>query len=140
MKKIGERKGNQETFLKNIEKFIRHILHEAPKQLEVDKVTQSINSIKTSSQIGVCPACKKAVIDKGKFYGCEGFTNGCRFSLPKTYLSKAISASNIKKLLDTRKSNLIKGFKSQKKGTTFEAILILNADNELKMEFPRKKK
>lgn len=139
LKKIGQLKGNQETFLKNIEKFIKHLMLEAPKQLDSEHITLTVHNAKKAAVIGQCPACKKSVLDKGKFYGCEGYTNGCLFTLPKTYLSKNISVSNIKKLLETKKSNLIKGFKSRNKaGRAFDAKLILNDKNELKMEFPKK--
>ncbi|MGG3801202.1 topoisomerase C-terminal repeat-containing protein [Metabacillus fastidiosus] len=55
----------------------------------------------------------------------------------KEFPGKNSSVSNVKKLLDTKKSNLIKGFKSKKNGNKFDAFLILNSENELKMEFPQ---
>ncbi|OAH58683.1 DNA topoisomerase III [Domibacillus aminovorans] len=138
LKKIGQREGDPTKFLSNIQKFITHLLEEAPKQLASELITDRVEKAITVNAVGTCPCCQKSIIDKGKFYGCEGYSDGCRFSLPKLYLNKTISETNIKKLLKNKKTGVIKGFKS-KKDKVFEAMLILNDANELKMEFPQNK-
>ena len=138
LKKIGNRQGTQKHFLSSIEKFINHLIVEAPKSLSSDVIAVNIEKEMKQDVIGVCPSCKKNVVDKGKFYGCEGYSDGCKFTLPKTFLKKSISEPNIKKLLQKRKSNVIKGFVSKNK-KKFNAILILDKENQLKMEFSNSK-
>src|SRR5699024_9615308 len=86
-----------------------------------------------------CPSCEKGMIqDKRKFYGCTEYQNGCSFTLPKKVLGKTISQSNIKKLLNGDRTNLIKGFKS-KKGKSFDAYLRYDAEGQkVKFEFHKK--
>lgn len=76
---------------------------------------------------------KGHIQDKGKFYGCSGYREGCVFTLPKVFCGKSLTEANIKKLLNGEKTPLIKGFKS-KKGKNFDAILTLD-NGKMKFEF-----
>ncbi|BAF69645.1 hypothetical protein [Nitratiruptor sp. SB155-2] len=38
------------------------------------------------SKIGTCPKCGKNIADRGGFYGCTGFSEGCDFSVGKESL------------------------------------------------------
>lgn len=53
-------------------------------------------------------------------YGCMGYKkddpNSCNFTLPQSFLSKTISPANAKKLLEGKKTTLIKGLKGNKEG------------------------
>jgi DNA topoisomerase III len=71
--------------------------------------------------LGECPLCKMSVVEKEKFYGCSGFREGCKFTLPKQYLGKAITAAQVRKLLKNGKTDIIKGFTSKEK--TFDSAL-----------------
>ncbi|BFH18212.1 hypothetical protein J6TS7_29580 [Paenibacillus dendritiformis] len=62
--------------------------------------------------LGLCPECGKPVLDKESFYGCSGYQDGCRFTIPKELLGKKISVGNIKKLLKDGKTDVIEGFSS----------------------------
>ncbi|MGG3801201.1 hypothetical protein [Metabacillus fastidiosus] len=53
LKKIGQRKGSQENFLKNIEKFIHHLISEATKQLESSQINEHISNVKAELVIGI---------------------------------------------------------------------------------------
>src|SRR5699024_37624 len=82
------------------------------------------------SYAGHWPCCKSGMIqDKGKFYGCTNYQIRCTFTLSKIVLGKTISQSNIKKLLNGQRTNLIKGFKS-KKGKKFDAFLRYDAEDQ----------
>lgn len=74
------------------------------------------------------------VIDKGKFYGCEGYKDGCKFTLPKKWSNKVIHQKNIKELLEKGITSPISGFKS-KKGKAFKARLELNNEDRLSFKF-----
>lgn len=84
--------------------------------------------------LGACPHCGKPVVEQKTFYGCTGYKEGCRFTLPKEFLGKALSAAQVKKLLKTGKTDVIKGLKG-KKGE-FDAALGYSVE-ERKITFVR---
>lgn len=129
--KIGKGNGSQEAFIHNINKFIEHLMNEAPKA--IDKMENVISESKNESAVGKCPKCDGMIVYKGKFYGCSGYGDGCKFTLPKKWAGKDLTNNQIKMLLKKGKTNLIKGFES-KKGKKFDAHLVLK-DGKLKMEF-----
>lgn len=131
--KIGQNEGSQEAFLKNINQFIEKLIEDAPKGME--QLNEEVAMMEQQSNVGSCPVCKDGKIqDKGKFYGCDRYREGCTFTLPKMFLEKTLSEANIKKLLNSKKTNLIKGFKG-KKGK-FDAYLRLEKETgKLKFEF-----
>ncbi|MEE0265316.1 MAG: DNA topoisomerase 3 [Acutalibacteraceae bacterium] len=61
--------------------------------------------------IGVCPKCGKQVLDYPKTYACESGKDGCGFTIWKTISGKSISSAQAKKLLDKKKTDLIKVLK-----------------------------
>ena len=83
--------------------------------------------------VGKCPICSRDVI-RGRYgYGCAGYKEGCKFSVNAYVCSRAISASNMKRLLETGETSKIRGFIS-KKGTPFDAVLRL-ADGKAVFDF-----
>lgn len=85
LKKIRSKQGTQEAFLGSIERFLQHLIEKIPQHFQDKKenIADVASHIKHEKVIGTCPKCKKSVIDKGKFYGCSGYTEGCKFTLPK---------------------------------------------------------
>ncbi len=80
-----------------------------------------------------CPLCGEPLLDRGTFYGCTSYRkddpNSCSFSLPKKLAGRTIKENVYKELLERGKtSKKVKGFKS-KKGSTFEAYLVLENEN-----------
>lgn len=78
--------------------------------------------------LGSCPDCGKEVLEKEKFYGCSGFKEGCKFTLPKEYLGKKLSAAQIRKLLTKGKTDIIKSFTGGK--GPFDSALSYNKDTK----------
>lgn len=70
---------------------------------------------------GNCPHCGQLVLDRGNFYGCSGYKDGCTFTLPKQILGKALSKRQIQLMLTKGKTDLIKGMKG--KTGTFDAAI-----------------
>lgn len=131
LKKIKKEEGTQEAFLATIQKFIHHTLDSSGKIIENSDWSPTIKSMNhTHKTVGKCPICEQMIIDKGNFYGCSGYSNGCTFTLPKRYVGKTLSEATIKKLLLTKETQLLKGFK-KKTGQTFSAALILNEESKL---------
>ena len=75
--------------------------------------------------IGLCPVCKKGQVhDVGAAYVCDQ-TPACKFRTGKTILQREIPAEQVKKLLETGKTDLLPKFIS-KKGRPFSAYLRLD--------------
>jgi DNA topoisomerase-3 len=93
--------------------------------------------------LGKCPKCGAQVFDGGMNYVCEkqtGPTPTCDFRTGKIILQQEISPEQMKKLLATGKTDLMKGFISKKTNRKFEAFLAFK-DGKVSFEFaPRAKK
>ena len=134
LQKIGEGKGTKAVFLNNIEKFLRSIIEEAPKKFETTNLQNAVLKQQETLFIGDCPTCKKGkLVDRKNFIGCNGYKDGCKFSIPKKIAEKSLTAKNIKDLIEKGKTTKIKGFKS-KAGKPFEAELIIK-EGQVKFNF-----
>ncbi|WP_121639701.1 type IA DNA topoisomerase [Virgibacillus sp. Bac330] len=134
--KIGRKEGSQDKFVANIKKFVTYLLEQAPHQVATLK--SEINQVSEQSYVGDCPMCQTGKLqDKGEFYGCSGYQEGCTFSLPKTMLTKKLPQTAVQSLLKGKRTNLIKGFKS-KKGKKFDAYLTLDLEGKITFEFPKR--
>jgi DNA topoisomerase-3 len=93
--------------------------------------------------LGKCPRCGAQVFDGGMNYVCEkqtGPTPTCDFRTGKIILQQEIAPEQVKKLLAEGKTDLLKGFISNKTNRKFEAFLVLK-DGKTKFEFvPRERK
>jgi len=69
---------------------------------------------KETTHIGQCLLCGHDVIENQKFYGCSKWKEGCKFVIPKEVLDKKLSVTQIRKLLESGKTDVIKGFKGKK--------------------------
>ncbi|MBK4764494.1 DNA topoisomerase [Enterococcus faecium] len=139
LKKIRSQQGTQETFLDSIERFVQHLIEKVPQNFQDKKenIADVAGHMEQENVMGTCPKCQNSVVDKGKFYGCSGYKDGCKFTLPKRWSQKALTKKNVQDLLSKRETSLIKGFKS-KKGSNFSAKLTLNDEMKLAFEFPKK--
>ncbi len=138
LKKIRLNEGSQEAFLKSIIKFINYLIQKVPDTFAGSDIKKHADKIESDSMVGKCPQCNNNILDKGVFYGCSGYSDGCKFSLPKKWSKKTIPKKNIKELLEKKESSLIKGFKS-KKDTPFDAKLKLTDNFKLEFVFADKK-
>lgn len=132
LKKIKKEEGTQQAFLTNIQKFIHHTIDSSAQVMENSDWSNHISTSSSSSKkaVGICPACGKSIIDKGKFYGCEGYRSGCTFTLPKQFVGKSLSEATIKRVLSKKETSVLKGFK-KKNGQLFPAALMLNEEHKL---------
>lgn len=137
LKKIRNQEGTQEAFLSSITNFIHHLIQKVPDTFENSAIKKHTEKGEANTVMGVCPQCCKNVLDKGKFFGCAGYREGCTFTLPKKWSEKTLTKKNVKDLLSKQETSLIKGFKS-KKGTPFNAKLKL-VNNKLAFYFPNPK-
>lgn len=125
LRKIGEGKGSQENFLKNIQKFLAATIDEAPKKLETESLAAVVKNQVNTQTAGTCPICKDGqMVDRKKFYGCSNYKNGCTFTIFKVISGKKLTQKNVKDLLEKQETGKLKGFKS-KAGKPFNASLIV---------------
>ncbi|MEK5081041.1 DNA topoisomerase [Solibacillus sp. FSL W7-1436] len=121
LKLIGEGQQQEQTFITSINAFILKLIEEAPEQVRSEATEHYLKAHKEANSISGCPLCKVGhIVDKGSFYGCS--SKECKQSFSKELLSKKISATQLKKILTKKKSDLIKGFKGKKE---FDAYLEL---------------
>jgi DNA topoisomerase-3 len=90
--------------------------------------------------LGSCPLCGNEIRRMRSFYGCSGYKEGCKFSVNTYICGKAVSASNLRKLLAEGKTDPIEGFISKKTGNTFTARLVLDENKKAVFAFDDRKK
>jgi DNA topoisomerase III len=92
--------------------------------------------------IGVCPICGGRVFETLMSYACEnsfGETPACKMKINKKILLQDIDRTQVNKLLAEKKTDLLRGFVSQRTRRKFSAFLVMEADGRTKFEFePRK--
>lgn len=118
-----------DEFIANIEQFVKKLCSES----------SSSSALTLTSAICKCPKCGRDILDTPKAYSCQGGKGECNFVVWKTISKAKISLSQVKKLIENGKTDLIKGFVS-KSGNKFEAYLILDNEQNVKFEFKPKGK
>jgi len=89
--------------------------------------------------LGKCPKCGARVFDAGMNYLCEKATGAdktCDFRSGKIILQQEIAPEQMKKLLETGKTDLLTKFVSKRNGRTFKAFLVAGKDGKVGFEFP----
>lgn len=93
--------------------------------------------------LGKCPKCGGRVFENGMNYVCEnavGPGKKCDFKTGAIILQQPIEPPQITKLLAEGKTDLLKGFVSNKTGRKFEAFLVVK-EGKVSFEFaPRERK
>ena len=145
---IGQGNASPKAFMEQVKKLTYKLIadaNERAKEWTFDQnVVEQISSNnpyqkkykKEKTVIGKCLLCDGSIIDHGTFYGCSHYKSAnCQFSVSKKILNKTISQANMKKLLATGETGLIKGFKKGEK--TFHAHLIWDAkERKTTLKFP----
>jgi DNA topoisomerase III len=134
LSEIGEGSASPKVFIEQVKKLAYKLISDANErqkiwafnQREVEKITANNpynkKYKKEKTVIGKCILCDGSIRDRGTFYGCSNYkTANCKFTVSKKILRKTITQVNMKKLLATGETDLIKGFKKGEK--TFDAHL-----------------
>ncbi|MDO8931026.1 MAG: DNA topoisomerase III [Rhodocyclaceae bacterium] len=77
--------------------------------------------------LGTCPKCGARVFDHGMSYLCEksvGAAKSCDFRSGKVILQQEVGRDEMKRLLETGKTSLLKGFVSARTRRKFSAYLV----------------
>ena len=93
--------------------------------------------------LGTCPKSGGAVYELGLSYVCEHAINppkSCDFKTGKIILQQEVSPEQVRKLLETGRTDLLPGFKSSRTNRFFKAFLVWDAEKgKVGFEFePRK--
>lgn len=89
--------------------------------------------------LGQCPKCKEGDIVENKVgYGCTKYKDGCNFFVNKEICKKKISEAQVRKLVKSGQTDIIKGFKS-KQQKEFNAALKLDENYKVKFDFTNQK-
>ncbi|NHM29203.1 DNA topoisomerase III [Neobacillus terrae] len=131
LKEISEGAASPKNFMEQTNKMVIHLITSSSTHSTEWEFSEEDRSTftpgkqkgrKSFTKLGPCKKCDGQVVDKGSFYGCSNYKkNNCNFTLSKRILGKAITQSNIKKLLSEGQTDLIEGFKNKDK--TFNAKL-----------------
>ena len=84
--------------------------------------------------VGVCPICQKNVLTTRYGYGCEGYKEGCKFTVSGSICSREIKKEEVQELLKNGKTGKLSGFVS-KVGNSFEAVLKLDENKRVVFDF-----
>ena len=91
--------------------------------------------------LGDCPKCGARVFDHGMAYVCEksvGPTKTCDFRSGKVILQQPVEEEQMKKLLSTGRTDLLKDFISARTRRKFSAFLVRGADGKVGFEFEKR--
>lgn len=86
-----------------------------------------------------CPLCGGYIRTGRTNYYCSEFKNGCKLSIPYAICGKKLSQSQLKMLIASKRTNVIKGFTS-KSGGNFDAALKINDDGKVEFVFDNNKR
>lgn len=87
----------------------------------------------------ICPSCGKRLIKGKNNVFCSGYKEGCAFSIPCTICQKKLTENQMQMLINSQRTNIIKGFTS-KAGKPFDASLKIDLQGKLEFVFPTRKK
>lgn len=121
-----------DTFMEQIQDYVKQLCS------NYGSTAENSNFSNERTAIGTCPKCGKNVIEWQKSFSCESGKNNCGFVIWKTIAGKTISAAQARKLIEKKRTDLIKGFTS-KTGNKFDAYLILKEDFSTGFEFENRK-
>jgi DNA topoisomerase-3 len=91
--------------------------------------------------LGACPKCAARVFDHGMAYVCEksvGPEKTCDFRSGKVILQQAVEEEQMKKLLATGRTDLLKDFVSSRTRRKFSAFLVRGGDGKVGFEFEKR--
>ena len=88
--------------------------------------------------LGACPKCGAGVYEHGMAYVCEksvGPDKSCDFRSGKIILQQPVEREQMSKLLAEGKTDLLRGFVSNKTKRKFSAFLVRQKDGKVGFEF-----
>ena len=91
--------------------------------------------------LGTCPKCDSRVFEHGLSYVCEKSVapnKSCDFRSGKVILQQPVEAEQMRKLLTTGRTDLLKDFVSARTRRKFSAFLVRGSDGKVGFEFEKR--
>ena len=91
--------------------------------------------------LGACPKCSARVFEHGPSYVCEksiSAERSCDFRSGKIILQQTVEPEQMKKLLQTGRTDLLKNFVSARTKRAFSAFLVRSPDGKVGFEFEKR--
>ena len=107
-----------------------------------DKDGGGVIDLTGKESLGACPKCAGRVMDLGMNYGCEHSADGskkCDFRTGKLILQQPVEPEQVRKLLADGRTDLLRGFVSNKNNRKFEAFLKWDGA-KVSFDFPPREK
>jgi DNA topoisomerase-3 len=103
----------------------------------------SAEAVDFSSQeaLGACPKCGAGVYEHGLAYVCEksvGPEKSCDFRSGRVILQQAVEPVQMRKLLSTGRTDLLKDFVSTRTRRKFSAFLVRGGNGKVEFEFEKR--
>lgn len=122
LKQIEKGELSADNFQAEIEKYVSEKLIKVPESV---KNMPSRQQELEQNSVGKCPKCQKPLREFAKGYGC---TQECGFVVWKEMSQKRLPLSQVKKLLESGITDVIKDFVSKKTGEKYDAQLKFDED------------
>lgn len=99
---VENRKEDPRSVLNEFIAFTHEIVNKKNQivQTMIQLKDQSNHLFETNKIDSSCPQCGKSLIERDKFYGCKGYKEGCKFTLPKTFMGGKLTPKIISNLID----------------------------------------
>ncbi|HEV3270984.1 MAG TPA: DNA topoisomerase III [Candidatus Methylacidiphilales bacterium] len=94
--------------------------------------------VNVQEPMGKCPICGGRVFETMMAFACEnsfGDTPTCKMKIGKKILMQDIDRAQVEKLFTQKKTDLLRGFVSQRTRRKFSAYLVMGADGKTSFEF-----
>ncbi len=112
---------------------------ELTKEILLESGSMRIDAMQPGSTGIQCPKCKEGqVVIRDKAAGCSAYKSGCDFTIWRIVASKNLTDTQIRTLIEKRKTGVIKGFMSSKTNKPFDAALTLGSDFKVSFVFDKK--
>ncbi len=95
----------------------------------------------SQESLGACPKCAANVFEHGMAYVCEksvGTARACDFRSGKVILQQTVDPEQMRKLLATGRTDLLKDFVSARTRRKFSAFLVRGSDGKVGFEFEKR--
>lgn len=96
LRKIGKKQGSKEVFVAKTGEFTKQLIVNATKSIGELQIDSKVQEMKTKDSVGKCPKCGKDIANRKTFYGCTGYKEGCKFSLPSEFLTKKLAKQTLR--------------------------------------------
>lgn len=129
LKELEEGNLDEASFEREIRGYTGEIVKNLLKGERLARVREALQADKLK-----CPRCGEEI----RLYDKSAWCKKCNYTLWRTIAGKRLSDDTMKKLLKDKQTGLLSGFTS-KKGTTFDAYVVLDSEGAAHFEFPQKK-